>query len=189
MSEKNGGKKCATMKITSSILCLLLLQLSAAAQKTLSDLPPAHTSALQEFIVRRPSLEFLSEKQMDEESLKGIREHFGAGLMPYYRRGDFNHDGVQDFAMILAREGPLSEQEGVNSPPHRYRYPITVVIFNGQKKGGYKVAFVKDTDAPLVCFLNVTSEKRKRLGFGVFETDEHFIMTPAGKGYLIEYDN
>ncbi len=32
--------------------------------------------------------------------------------------------------------------------------------------------------------------KRKRLYFGVFESDaDTFTMTPVGKGYIIEYDN
>ena len=43
--------------------------------------------------------------------------------------------------------------------------------------------------APLVCFLNMTCEKQKRLTFGVYETDDGFTMTPAGKPYTVEYGN
>jgi hypothetical protein len=48
--------------------------------------------------------------------------------------------------------------------------------------------FVK---APSIASLSLyeTSEKPKRLYFGVYETDKHFIMTPAGNGYLVEYDS
>ena len=126
---------------------------------------------------------------MDKQILNDMRKNFGPHLKPYYRTGDFNHDGVQDFAMILAKEGPPSEDLGPDlDETSRYRHDITVVIFNGQKSGRYNVAFVKNTKAPLVCFLYVTFEKRKRLYFAVYETDEHFIMAAAGNGYLIEYE-
>jgi hypothetical protein len=124
---------------------------------------------------------------MDKETLTDMRKHLGASLTPYYRRGDFNRDGIQDFAMILSKEGARVEQEGITSEPHPYRHPIVVVIFNGQREGGFRVAFEKETDAPLVCFLSMRFEKRARLSFGVYATDGGFIMTPAGRGYLVKY--
>lgn len=168
-------------------LFLLLSPLTVVAQREVSELDRAHASALQAYIAKRPKVEFMSERVMDKDTLGDMRKNLGASLTPYYRRGDFNRDGIQDFAAILSREGPRVEQEGVTSEPHLYRYPVVVVIFNGQRKGGYRVAFEKETDAPLVCLLSMTREKRPRLAFGVYETDEGFIMTPAGRGYLVEY--
>ena len=92
------------VKIALTFLCLLLLPLFVAAQKSVSELPPAHASALQEFLTKHPELQFLSEREMDKETLKDMRKNFGARLTPYYRTGDFNRDGIQDFAMILAKE-------------------------------------------------------------------------------------
>ena len=177
------------VKIPLIFLCLLLLPLFVTAQKSVSELPSTHASALQEFLTKHPELQFLSEREMDKEILKDMRKNFGARLTPYYRTGDFNRDGIQDFAMILAKDGPPSQDAGSEiAETHRYRHEITIVIFNGQKRRGFRPAFVKNTTAPLVCFLYGTYEKKKRLYFAVYETDEHFMMSPAGKGYIVEFE-
>jgi hypothetical protein len=116
-----------------------------------------------------------------------MRKTFGKQFRPFYRAGDFNRDGRNDFAMILVKEGgPTGDQGTAITETHRYLHDVTIVIFNGAGRT-YKPAFVKTTKAPLACFLNLTSEKKRRLTFGVYETDDGFIMTPAGKGYIIEY--
>jgi hypothetical protein len=170
-----------------TVLFLLFLTVDANAQKTLSELPPAHASALQQFLTKHDGLEFLSETVCDQAILKDMRKNFGTRFTPYYRTGDFNRDGVPDFAMILAKQGgPIGDQGSDISETHRYLYDLTIVIFNG-RRGTYTPVFVKTTKAPLVSFLNLTFEKKRRLTFGVYETDDGFIMTPAGKGYIIEY--
>ena len=174
-------------KIVISILCLFSFPFTVAAQKSVSELIPAHASALQEFLTSRPNLDFMSEKSIDPDYLKFMREHLGPRLTPFYQKGDFNGDGRLDFALILAREGPQEDQGPEIAESHRYRYPITIVIFNGMKGGAYKAVFVKNITAPLVCFLNTTGGRKKRLYFGITETDESFGMTPAGKGYIVEY--
>ena len=168
-------------------LCLLFLAPDVNAQKAVSELPPAHASALQEFLTKHDGLEFLPESASGPDILRDMRKSFGSRFKPFYRTGDFNNDGMPDFAMILAKEGgPTGDQGPDIAESHRYLYDLTIVIFNGGR-GTYKPVFVKTTKGPLVCFLNMTYERRKRLTFGVYETDEGFIMTPAGKGYIIEY--
>jgi len=174
-------------KIVISMVCLFSFPLAVAAQKSVSELVPAHASALQEFLTSHPKLDFMSENSIDPDYLKFMRETFGARLTPFYQKGDFNGDGKLDFALILAREGALENQGPEIAESHRYRYPITIVIFNGMKAGAYKAVFVKNLTAPRVCFLNTTGGKKKRLYFGVAETDESFGMTPAGKGYIVGY--
>jgi hypothetical protein len=165
---------------------LFCLSTSVIAQKSVSELPPSQTAVLQQFLTEHGSLEFLSETVTDKSILKDMRKSFGLTFRPFYRAGDFNHDGIADFAMILRKPGgPTGDQgEGI-ADTHRKLYDMTIVIFNGVGKT-YKPAFVKTTKAPLVSFLNTTYEKRKRLMFGVYETDDSFIMTPAGKGYVVE---
>jgi hypothetical protein len=166
---------------------MLYLAPKVSAQKSVSELSPAHASALQQFLTKHDGLEFLSETVTEQSILKDMRKNFGIHFRPFYRVGDFNRDGVQDFALILAKEGGPTGDNGPDiSETHRYLYEVTIVIFNGVR-GSYKPVFVKTTKAPLVCFLNMTYEKKKRLTFGVYETDEGFILTPAGKGYIIEY--
>jgi hypothetical protein len=170
-----------------SLLCILIIQLCAVAQKSVSDLPPAHASVLQEFLTSNPGLDFLSERNINYDYVKYMREHMGARFTPFYQRGDFNQDGRQDFAMILLKDAPPKRDPDL-AESHQYQYQVTVVIFNGSRGGKYKVAFVRNVTAPLVCFINTMREKRTRLYFGVFETDEAFTMTPAGKGYIVEYE-
>lgn len=173
-------------EIALSLLCLLSLPVVVAGQKSVSELAPAHASALQEFLTSRPELKFLSEKSIDQNYLKHMRKDLGARLTPFYRKGDFNGDGKQDFALILAREGRPEDQGPDIAASHRYRHPMAIVIFNGITRRAYKPVFTKNITAPLVCFLNTTGGKKKRLSFGVYETDESFTMTPAGQGYRRE---
>ncbi len=106
--------------------------------------------------------------------------------MPYYRVGDFNRDGKQDFALILAKDTPPKEDPDLDED-HRFQYELSVVIFNGLRGGRYKAVFVKETTAPLVSFIAMTEEKRSKLYFAISETDSGFVMTPAGQGYISEY--
>lgn len=172
-------------KLIFTVLLLLLLPLDGAAQKSVSRLLPAHASALQQFLSKHPDLDFLSESDCDRETLRDMRKHFGARFMPYYRVGDFNHDGRQDFAMLLVKDTPPKEDPDL-ADTHRFQYEVTVVVFNGLRGGGYKEVFVKNTTAPLVCFLATSREKRSKLYFGIYETDAGFVMTPAGEGYIAE---
>lgn len=172
------------------IVCsILLFSLGSQAQQSVANLNPAHAAALEKFIRQRPHLKFLSEKQIDQETLKDMRKHFGVRLTPFYRVGDFNADGLQDFALILATDGATPEDQGPGlAETHRYLHQLSVVIFNGQKRGDYRVAFEKKVTAPLVCFLYQTFEKRKNLSFAVYETNDRFIMRPAGTGYVVDYE-
>ena len=175
------------LKINLTVLCIGLFSITAQAQKSVADLKPAHAAALETFMRQRPHLEFLSEQRMNQETLKDMRKNFGASLTPFYRAGDFNHDGLQDFAVVLATKGARPADQGPGlAETHRYQHEVSVVIFNGQRKGGYRVAFEKKTSAPLVSFLSETSQRPKRLYFAVYETDEHFMMVPAGAGYRVE---
>jgi hypothetical protein len=170
------------------LVVFLLLPVGVLGQKSVSALLPAHAAALQEYLTQNPELEFLSETALDKQMLRDMRKDFGPQMTPYYRKGDFNHDGLQDFALILVKEGPPKEVEGL-SEPYNYEYEMNIVVFNGQRRGGYKAVFRKKIDAPLPCFLYSTfNEKKKRLYFAIYQTDSHFVMTPAGKGYIAEYE-
>ena len=172
-------------KIIISILYLFSLSLVVAAQKSISDLVPAHVSALQKFLTSHTNLDFMSERSIDPEYLKSMREYLGVRFTPFYQKGDFNGDGRQDFAVILAREGSPEDQGPNMAETHRYRYPVTIVIFNGTTRGAYRPVFIKNITAPLVCLLKTTGGRKKKLYFGVNETDEGFTMRPARKGYII----
>ena len=172
-------------KIIFSLSLLISLPLTSVAQKSVAQLLPAHAAALQQFLSKHPDLDFMSENDCDREVLKDMRKHFGARFMPYYRVGDFNHDGRQDFALLLVKDAPPKEDPDL-AESHRFQYEITIVVFNGIRGRGYKAAFVRNTSAPLVSFLAMSQERRSKLYFAIYETDDGFVMTPAGQGYIAE---
>lgn len=166
---------------------ILLLGTTSFGQKSVAELKPAHAVALETYLSKNKNLQFLSEKVIDAEYLSWIRKDFDKELKPYYRVADFNHDKIEDFAMILSRKGEPKKQNGVTSKEHKYEYPLQIVIFNGNKSKSFTKAFSEDIYAPLVCFLNTSYDKKRTLYFGVFATDSAMIFTPVGKGYIIEY--
>ena len=158
---------------------------SGFGQKTMSEIQPKHKAALTEFLTEYKDYRFLSENRYDKKYLAFMRELFGASLKPSYRVGDFNHDKIEDFAVIVIKdEAPVKYD--LTAEPHNLEYKIAVVIFNGTSKGGFYKAFVNETSAPLACFINLTDEKKKRLYFGITETDAGFLMTPSGKSYIVK---
>ena len=176
--------------IGATSILLLALTATGAAQKSVASLRPAHAAALQEYLAKHRDFDFLSEGRCDPGSLKAMREQFGPRFNPFYKVGDFNHDGRQDFALVLVRDR-AARVETMLAESHRYRYDVRVVVFNGERRGGYRPAFERDYDAPLVCFLALSRERRSKLYFAIFETDDGFVMTPAGRGYIAEalYDD
>ena len=92
-----------------SIIFILIFGLSVLEQKTVADLKPAHAVALEEFLSKNKDYRFLSEKVLDADYLKEMRKYF-KNLKPYYNVADFNHDGVLDFALILAKKGEIKDQ-------------------------------------------------------------------------------
>jgi hypothetical protein len=158
---------------------------AAFGQKAVASLPRAHAVALQRFLATHPNWEFLSDENCDPDAVRFGRKEFGASFTPYYRQGDFNRDGRPDFAMVLVEDTPPRVDPG-RGESDRPDFNLVIVVFNGQRKGGYRPVFVKRTVAPLACFLGLTYEKKRRLDFGIFETCAGFIMTPVGDGYILE---
>lgn len=173
-------------RIFLTLLLLTLCSTGGLAQKSVSDLQAAQSNALQEYLKNNPELKFLSEKSYDQEYLKWMREDFGQSFTPFYRQGDFNNDRVPDFAVILEKNIPPKRETGL-AETHQLQYTVVVVIFNGAKDGTYKSVFSKTVETPLVCFINISGDKKKWLYFGVYETDDGFMMTPTGNGYKAEY--
>lgn len=172
------------MKAVLFVIFILFSVVWGHAQKSVASLDPAHALTLEGFLSKNKNLNFMSERLFDKETLEFVRKHVRANLTPYYIKGDFNKDKIQDFGVILMNDVRPQKDPDL-SEPHNLIYTLTIAIFNGSKNGTYKNAFTKQIEVPLVCFLNV---EEKQLYFGVAESDAHtFIMTPAGKGYIVEF--
>jgi hypothetical protein len=156
-------------------------------QKAISDLKSSHVTALEQFLSKNKQYQFLSSKVIDVVYMKFIRETLGKTFEPYYQTADFNRDKIADFAVILSRKGKR-KASGATSAEHKYDYPLAVVIFNGNKNGTFRKAFIENIEAPHVCFLNVEGTGKKTVYFGVFESDaDTQTFTAAGKGYIVKY--
>ncbi len=174
------------MKIILLMFLMGALSICSFGQKKLDNLKPHHKTALNGFLSKNRDYKFLSEDKIAADYLKIMRGDFGKSFAPYYRVGDFNNDKAIDFAMILAKKGTPIDQGKEMSKEHRYRQKLAIIIFNGQKAGGFGKAFIKDIGAPYVCFLNLTQEKNKKLYFGIYETDETYLLVPKGRGYVLK---
>jgi hypothetical protein len=188
---KEHMKVTKKMKIfTTQIVVILFLSISAFGQKSVASLEPAHAEALQKFLQANQNLEFLDESSFDaaeDGMLKFARKEINSKLTPYYLAADFNRDGFRDFAVILSSHNPPDDQGKGFGESHRYNYKLMIVVFNGSKNKTYKPVFKKQVESPLVCFLNMSYEKKKpRLYWAIIETDASFYVSPAGNGYIAE---
>jgi hypothetical protein len=157
------------------ILVVLSISTTSMAQKSVTEYTSAQRAALQAFIAKNPAHRFIPEAWFDESTLKAARNEWGFGktFKPYYQAEDFNRDGKQDFAVILLTGANVNDR---NSKMH-------VVVFNGVKGGGYRVAHVEHEDFSTALFISVI---RKSLYVGVMETDSAGRFVPAGRGYIVE---
>src|SRR4051812_1999507 len=99
--------------MTRIVLALFLVLASVGsltAQKSIADLLPAHSAAVQDFLAKNKDYQFLSETAMPPAELRYIRRTYGKTFKPYYQTGDLNHDGLRDFAVIFKRKGARIDQ-------------------------------------------------------------------------------
>ena len=163
------------MKHIFFLLLLLVMPNAASAQRSVSEYTPAQRAALQSFISRNPSYQFIPETRFDAETLSAARNQWGFGrnFKPYYQTGDFNRDGRQDFAVIL-----LSGRNA--DDPNRGMH---VVVFNGARGNTYRVAHIEREEFSTALFINTS---RNRLHVGIMETDSAGCFVPRGRGYIVE---
>jgi hypothetical protein len=175
------------MRTIVRIIFVLSLFGTAHSQIQIGDLKPAHRKALEQFLSKNPGYQFLSEKALNARYLRGMRRGISGGK-PFYNAADFNRDGIVDFASVLRRKGKPKDMGEEMAETHRYNYPLTIVIFNGDKRGNFNKAFITNIEAPLASFLDLeVTRRQKRLYFGVAETDDITYFTPAGRGYTVTY--
>ena len=156
-------------------LLLLAIPTAAMAQRSVSEYTPAQRAAIQSFIAKNPTYQFIPETWFEEETLLAARNEWGFGknFKPYYQAGDFNHDRIRDFAVVLLTGKNTNDP---NSGMH-------VVVFNGVRGNTYRVAHIEREEFNTALFINIGG---KQLYVGVMETDSTGCFVPAGRGYIVE---
>ncbi len=173
------------MKKSLIFLSILFLQIQVFPQKTVKNLLPSHAEALIKFRSTHPDHNFLSELSMDSERLADMKKN--KILNPYYLVGDFNQDKIQDFALILGRKGRPKFDNPEEAEARAEDQNLSVVVFNGIGRNKYKAALVEKVEAPLFCFLGLSTGKKPRLYFALWGSDsDSFVLTPVGKSYIPE---
>jgi hypothetical protein len=170
--------------------CVLIFGLpSVFGQASILDLSPLHAAAVEAYLAKNKRNSFRAETVVDADYLRSMRESLGRTFRPNYVVADLNGDRVIDFAVLLNRAGkptnqPTSEHA---SKEHFPDHPLTLVVFNGVKGGEFRIAFTQDLDGPPAAFIHLTTGRKKRLYYGIFETDSDiFTLVPAGRGYVIK---
>lgn len=173
--------------LVATVCVLVVASGSVFGQASVRDLSPTHTAALETYLSKNKQNTFRSESVVDDDYLRYMRESLGAKFVPNYVVGDFNGDRVRDFAVLLNRTGaPTNLPTSPNSSKEHFPdHPLTLVVFNGIKGGKFRVAFTQNLDGPKAAFISMTTARRKRLYYGVFETDSDiFTLVPSGRGYV-----
>lgn len=160
------------------LACLLFsVPVAVAAQRSVREYTPGQRAALQEFIEKHPQYQyqFIPDTWFDATTLSAARNEWGFGkaFKPYYQTGDFNRDGMQDFAVILLTG------ENIEGPARG----MHVVIFNGERGNKYRVAHVEREEFSPALFIKKAGNE---LFVGIMETDSAGCFVPDGRGYIVE---
>jgi hypothetical protein len=157
----------------------LLIGLPAFCGHTLT---PQERKVLEGWLGQHPEFRVATDEDCDcADDIKEMKAGDGGewkpvpDYHPYVATGDFNGDGVQDFAVVLI---DLSKQEK----------NFVLVVFNGPFKSAKGTpAFVKaGLDLKYYgLFYGPPRPKPYRLLVGRFETDSGWLVVPHGRGYKL----
>lgn len=157
-----------------------LLLLAAASASAQAELPKAPRVALEAYLSGAPAYRLLPDSAFfDRDGDDGALPHVAPDFRPYWRVGDFNGDGVEDFAALVF--GPPAQQQ--RAWGGRTSYEARALVFNGQPDRTYHVAAELYGEIPYTSALLQPSDGE--LGYGVSETDALVLLIPEGDGYRV----
>ena len=118
----------------------------------------------------RPALE--EEDSIHLGDLQLIRQDIGKDVNQYYSVGDFNRDGNEDFAVILADRRYVEDG-------------FTLAVFNGPFRENHSPAYYEEKfDHLHNSYLVFDGMVENHLYLGVFESDVYCMtLIPKGRGY------
>lgn len=116
-----------------ALLGVTLLFIAAALGQKTTDyyahLKPEHATAVKNYVAAKNNLRPAQISDCKNKfGLDSLRQTAGKSAHPFYAVADFNRDKVSDFAVVLYDSKKAEDAR------------FTILIFNGVKSGGYKLA-------------------------------------------------
>lgn len=168
------------MKFYVSIILLLILGFSASGQ-TVADgfsvMPSGQREVLRKWLKSNSFYRLATEESdcSNKEGLKATRDYWGSLYYPYYKSGEFNNDGNDDFAVVLIDK-------------RKRKSNFDVAIFHGDARGSHSAKpfyISKGFDlASGGLFYHGYGRRGGRLSAGSFESDDGTIFVFARNRYV-----
>ena len=165
-----------------ALLLALMFVTNAAAQKTgaknnFAHLKAEHAVAVKNYIGTKTNLRPAQMSDCKNKfGLDSLRQSAGKSAHPYYAANDFNQDKIADFAVVLIDSNRQADPR------------FTILIFNGAKNGGYKLAHTTvDADlrqGGIWTYGFGTDDSKTSVTAGVYETDDCIWIEWDGKKYV-----
>jgi hypothetical protein len=133
---------------------------------------------LESWLAHHPEYRIATDEDCDcADDIKQMKAGSGGAwkpvpdYRPHIATGDFNGDGVEDFAVIVI--GPSKQEKN-----------FAIVVFNGPFKGETPAFFESGLDLKYQgMFFGPPRPKPYRLLVGRFESDSGSVLVPHGRGY------
>ena len=165
-----------------NMLILIAAIAAPPVPQGLPHLPRQQQHVLDRWLHAHPDFRLATEADCGQcsEQIASVRRGFDTtwpavpSFHPYYVSGDFNGDGVPDFAVALLDRS-------------RRELPFTLLVFNGPFSSN-RVAGPAFVSEPLDLrgsgiFFGPPRPKPYRLVVGPFESDNTDVLIPSGAGY------
>ncbi len=155
----------------------LVLFPARAADAQVKDAPPYlkgdHREVIEKWLASnlpRASLRIATERDCRNKAGLAAARQENRNYQPYYAVGDFNHDGIEDFAVAFIDE-------------RKRRNKFSMAIFNGPLRSRSAPAYLlESTDLGMMGF-SWHSGQQNYLLLGEFQSDFCSIFKPRGKSY------
>jgi len=111
----------------------------------------------------------------DKEGLQEARGNIGKSYHPYYGVGDFNKDGIEDFAIVFVKKASRASDR------------FKIVIFEGTASESFTAKWNSE-DMNMGC-MGIFYTEDHGLYYGAFQAEDCIKLKPFRGGYIEENCN
>ena len=143
-----------------------------------SYMKPEHITVLKTWLAERKDNLHLAQYEYDSTSSQKYLSRDAPERDPFYAVGDFNNNGIEDFAVIL-------DDENAEIEPQTKRQPNALAVFEmspANKNGKPHAAFFSDQ----IDSLFIIHPSKKEVSIGSYPSDDGFYLVPKGDSYEVK---